>query len=302
MEYRKSFPCVWSSRTDTTIITEGRAMRIFRLSFLLLFLAQGSSALAGMAMDLDYACFRGRDSLVYVEVFASVQRSQLDYVPADSGLAARFRLILTMTLDGGATAYDTLHGFDVVADSAELKAGQFFPYVFAFYMKPGIYEAQAILENAEGEVHERKALALSIEPIRDDSLAMSDIELACHVEKTDEASRFWKNGLRVLPNPVRFYGTQLPLFYYYCELYNFRYSPDFPDSFLIHRQLRAAETGTVVRRLPPCTKKKVGATAVEADGFPITTLSTGTYVFELRVTDLYNNDIAEKNKKFWIYR
>ncbi|MBM3324300.1 MAG: GWxTD domain-containing protein [Calditrichaeota bacterium] len=277
-------------------------MRSFRIAFLLILLAQGSSALAGMAIDLDYACFRGRDTLVYVEVYASVQRSQLDYVPIDSGLAARFRLIVTVALDGGAVACDTLHGLDIVADSSELKVGQFFPYVSAFYMKPGVYQAQAILENAAGVIREQKGLPLSVEPIRDDSLTMSDLELACLVEKTDEVSRFWKNGLRVLPNPVRFYGTQLPLFYYYCELYNFRYSPDSPDSFLIQRQIRAAETGTVVRRLPACTKKKAGPTAVEADAFPITTLSTGTYVFDLQVTDLYTNVTSEMSKKFWIYR
>jgi GWxTD domain-containing protein len=277
-------------------------MRISELFYLLLFLAPAPVAFAGMAIDLDYACFRGQDSLVYVEVFASIQRSQLQYLPQDSSLVARFQLILAMSFDSVTVTSDTLDGFDSVNDSTDLKLGQFFPYVFAFYMKPGVYHAEATLENADGKVSDRKALSLSVNPFREDSLDISDIELACDIEKTKQASRFWKNGLRVLPNPVRFYGMELPLFYYYCELYNFKYFPDFPDSFVINRQIRAAETGTIVRELPSHTKKKAGTTAVEADGFPITTLSTGTYIFEIRVTDLYDNAIAEKSKKFWVFR
>ncbi len=277
-------------------------MRFTGFVLLLSLLGQARQAGAGLAIDLDYACFRGRDSLVYVELFASVQRSQLAYAQTDSGLAARFRLVVNVVQGSEVVTSDTLHGNDMVADSSELRSGQFFPYVFAFYMKPGRYEAQAILEDEMSGVSERKTLATVIEQVPADSLAVSDIELACLVEKTGEVSRFWKNGLRVLPNPVQFYGSQLPIFYYYCELYNFKFFPDAPDSFMIHRQIRAAETGTVVRTLPARLKKKAGATAVEADGFPITTLSTGTYNFEVRVTDLYDNCVTERSKKFWIYR
>jgi GWxTD domain-containing protein len=283
-------------------IIRGVAMRSASFLFLLALLARSPRGEAGLAIDLDYACFRGQDSLVYVEIYTSVQRSQLIYFPTDSGFATQFRLVLNVERGGEAIASDTLQGSDTAADSNEFRSGQFFPHVFAFYMKPGQYEAQAVLESESAETAERKALSVAVKPIREDSLAVSDIELACNVEKTDEMSRFWKNGLRVLPNPVRFYGTQLPLFYYYCELYNLRFSPDSPDSFLVHRQIRTAETGEVVRSLPSRVKKKAGTTAVEADGFPITTLSTGTYNFEIRVTDLYDNCVAQMTKKFWVYR
>lgn len=280
----------------------GFVMRFWKFFPLIFSLWHAGPLLAGQAVDLDYACFRGRDSLLYVEVFASIQRSQLPYVETDSGLVTRFRFALEMALDGEPTAWDTLHAFDTVTDSSELRAGQFFPHVFALYMKPGHYDACVTLVNQIGQVIDRETLALDVVSIPEDSLAVSDIELACLVEKSDEVSRFWKNGLRILPNPIRFYGTQLPLFYYYCELYNFRFSPDFPDSFLVERQIRAAETGTVARKFPPQVKKKVGTTAVETDGFPVTTLHTGTYILEIRVTDLYNNAVAERAAKFWIYR
>jgi GWxTD domain-containing protein len=276
-------------------------MRLCRLFGLLLFL-QGGLSFAGLAIDLDYASFRGRDSLVYVEVYASVQRSQLAHTEVDSGLVSRFRLALDIDLDGKPLVTDTLHGFDAVADEKELKAGQFFPHVFAFYMRPGQYGARATLIDETGKAVERKTLALDVRLIPEDSLTISDIELACAIERTDEVSRFWKNGLHVLPNPIRFFGTQLPLFYYYCELYNFKFSEDFPDSFLVQRQIRSAESGTIARTLPSRTKEKVGTTAVETDGFPITTLRTGTYILEIRVTDLFDNSVAEQAKKFWIYR
>lgn len=277
-------------------------MRFFKFFTLLFFLLEGGVSVAGLAIDLDYACFRGRDSLVYVEVYTSVQRSQLSRTEADSGFISRFRVVLEIELEGKPFVSDTLHGFDMVVNESELRAGQFFPHVFAFYMRPGRYGARATLADETGKAIERRAYTLDVRWIPDDSLTISDIELACLVKRTDEVSRFWKNGLHILPNPIRFFGTQLPLFYYYCELYNFKFFPDIPDSFLVRRQIRSAETGAIARELPSRVKPKVGTTAVESDGFPITTLRTGTYILEIQVTDLYDNAVAAKTTKFWIYR
>ncbi len=277
-------------------------MRYVKSSTLLILLWSVQQLFAGLAIDLDHACYRGRDSLMYVEIFASVQCSQLPYVETDTALVAEFQLILELVLHDETIASDTLHGFDALPDTSTLKPGQFFPHLFAFYMKPGSYEARATLKDEIGALIERMTLHLNVVFIPEDSLSISDIELACHIEMTAETTRFWKNGMLVLPNPVKFYGTQLPLFYYYCELYNFHFSAEAPDSFLVERQIRSAETGEITRSFPPRKKQKVGTTAVEADGFPISVLRTGTYLFQIKVTDLYDNRIAWKQKKFWIYR
>ena len=277
-------------------------MRYVKASTLLILLWSAQQLFAGLAIDLDHACYRGRDSLMYVEVFTSVQRSQLHYVKTDTAFVTEFQLILELVHHSETIASDTLHGFDTITDENKLKPGQFFPHLFAFYMRPGHYEARATLKDETGTLIERKTLPLEVKFIPEDSLSISDLELACHIEMTEETTRFWKNGLQVLPNPVKFYGTQLPLFYYYSELYNFHFSPETPDSFLVERQIRSTETGKIARSFPPRKKQKVGTTAVEADGFPISVLRTGTYLFEIKVTDLYDNRVAQKQKKFWVYR
>ncbi|MBU1708217.1 GWxTD domain-containing protein [bacterium] len=277
-------------------------MRYVKASALLVLLWSSQHLFAGLAIDLDHATYRGRDSLMYVEVFTSVQRSQLHYVKTDSAFIAEFQLALELILQGEVIVADTLFGFDMINDENKLKPGQFFPHLFAFYMRPGYYEARATLKDETGALIERKTLPMEVKFIPEEILSISDIELACHIQMTDEPTRFWKNGLQVLPNPVKFYGTQLPLFYYYCELYTFHFSAEVPDSFLVERQIRSAETGEIARTFPPRKKQKVGTTAVEADGFPISVLRTGTYVFEIKVTDLYDNRTAWKKKKFWIYR
>ena len=277
-------------------------MRTIKASTLLILLWSAQQLFAGLAIDLDHACYRGRDSLMYVEVYASIQRSQLPYARTDTAFVAEFQLALELLLRGDVIAADTLYGFDTITDTSEMKSGQFFPHLFAFYIKPGRYEARATLKDDTGALIERKTLPVKVDFIGEDSLSMSDIELACRVKKTDQKTRFWKNGLQVLPNPVNFYGTQLPLFYYYCEFYNFHFVPDASDSFLVDRQIRSAETGEIIRKFPPRKKQKVGTTAVEADGFPIAVLRTGTYLFQIKVTDLYDNRFASQEKKFWVYR
>ena len=75
-------------------------MRTIKASTLLILLWSAQQLFAGLAIDLDHACYRGRDSLMYVEVYASIQRSQLPYARTDTAFVAEFQLALELLLRG----------------------------------------------------------------------------------------------------------------------------------------------------------------------------------------------------------
>lgn len=50
-------------------------------------------------------------------------------------------------------------------------------------------------------------------------LTVSDIELSVQLGKASSQNKFTKNGLQVVPNPLRMYGVNLPVLSIYAEIY-----------------------------------------------------------------------------------
>lgn len=259
-------------------------------------------ARAGYLLDMDAAAFRADDSLCYVEIYMSIQRSSLHYQSNDSGMTAEFFVQLAVLQDTQVVLADTFYALDEL-DSAQASgtAGQFFTHIFRFFIQPGGYGLRASLYQY-GIQRDDLRETLKIPAYRLDSLQVSSIELGTHMEFTDEESRYVKNGVRMIPNPTRFFGIKLPLFYYYAEVYGLDFSEALPDSYLVVRRVLDAETGQSVRSDVHKLYPTRGSTAVIADGFPVSALRTGTYVLELSVSSLRSGRSTAARKKFWTYR
>jgi GWxTD domain-containing protein len=257
----------------------------------------------GTALDLDHACFRAQDSLGFVEVFAAIQRSSLVYhVTADSE-TAEFAVILQVLRDSVAVMSDTFHAVDVIDTTGDRGApGQFFAHVFQFIMIPGDYGLRAELVQAGAPPEGLATDSVVVRPFDGDSLQVSDIELGSKLEFTDKTSPMTKNGVMIVPNPTRFFGTQLPLLFYYAECYGLEHDSTSVDSFTVTRRVLDAQGGTAARPESVKTRKVVGESAVIADGFPVATLRTGTYLLEIEVKSLRSGKSALVRKKFWTYR
>jgi GWxTD domain-containing protein len=259
---------------------------------------------AGYTLDLDYACFRANDTISYVEVYTSVQRANLTYQVTPQGLAADFHVALDVLQGSTVALSDTFWARDEVDTVQEPgpPSGQFFAHVFRIMMRPGTYGLRASLFQSSPEARDMVTDTLRVPYFLNDSLHLSDIELGTRMEFGADSSRFVKNGVLLIPNPTRFYGTQLPLFYFYAEAYGLDYDSSRTDSYVVARRILDAESGRPVRPDVRKTHRAAGNSAVLADGFPVTTLRTGTYYLELQVTSLRSGQTAAAHKKFWTYR
>jgi len=265
-------------------------------------MAVWGTCLAGTTVDLDHAVFRANDSLSYVEVFASVQRAHLRYADIGDSSRAAFVLKLDVLLDTNVVLSDTFIAVDAVVKTERPSRGQFFPHVFRFVMKPGTYELRASLFQDEAELRDVSVDTVGVRVFKADVLTLSDVELGCRMEHSDEPSQFAKNGILVLPNPTRFYGTDLPMFYYYAEVYGLGFDSSAADSYSVTHRILYAENGAPARPEIRRTHPVVGSSLVVVDGFPVSTLRTGTYEFELVVTSLKTGQSVQTRKKFWTYR
>ena len=258
---------------------------------------------AGSLLDLDHASFRAGDTLGFVEVYSSVQRSGLIYTARADTMTAGFRIVLDVTQNGKSVLADTFAAQDV-RDTSEQQsaAGQFFVHVFRFVMRPGHYGLRAALYQQEPEPRDNASDSVIVGALSDTSLHLSDIELGSHIEFTKETSPLVKNGVRLIPNPTGFFGTELPLMYYYAEAYGMDFDSARVDSYTVVRRVLDAESGQAVRPDVPKNYPTRGRSVVIADGFPISTLRTGTYYLELEVQNSRTGRVISARKKFWTYR
>jgi GWxTD domain-containing protein len=261
------------------------------------------AAFAESVVDLDYACFKGDSSVSYVEIYASVQRDGLHYIPYGDSLRAAFEMILLIEQQGETMLSDTFFGVDVAFEQDSLKSGQFFPHVFQYFIKPGVYQLRASLyQNSEltGRVQKKE---LQARIFGADEFTLSDIQLGCGLDRSDDSeSQYVKNGFRILPNPTTFFGTQLPMFYCYAEVYGLVFDSTKVDSFKVFRSILRADSDLPARTETQKVYMKTAETAVITDGFPVYTLQTGSYKLKLRVLDFSTGLMTETVKRFFCYR
>ena len=267
-------------------------------------LALTQACQAGSVLDMESASFRADDSLGYVEVYTAIQRTGLTYSHSGDSLSADFQVILDILKANEVAMSDTFKARDVVdtAESHANVAGQYFTHAFRFVMLAGTYGLRASLFQGGAEVGDVVNTTLVVPRYTMDSLRVSDIELGSKLDFVKEKSPFVKNGVLLIPNPTGFFGTKLPLFYYYLEAYDLDFDSARVDSYVVYQRVLDAETSKMVRPESSRQHRAAGKTAVIADGFPVTTLRTGTYYIELEVKSLRSGRSTMTRKKFWTFR
>ena len=261
------------------------------------------SACAASIVALDAACFRGSDDNTFVEVYSSIQRDGLKYVLAADTLRADFTMILAVDFLGETILADTFSGTDIAVHRDSIQAGQFFPHVFQYFIKPGDYQLRAALYQDSTLLEEPVSKSIIVRSFPEGDYSLSDIQIGCGMEYTDDQhSQFVKNGIRILPNATRFYGTQMPVFYYYLEAYGLAFDSSGHDSVGVFRTIVREENDLPARKETERVFRKSGSSAVFSDGFPVYTLTTGSYRLKLRVLDYATGATLEAQKRFFCYR
>ncbi len=141
---------------------------------------------------------------------------------------------------------------------------------------------------------------LKINPILTKNFALSDIQLCSNIiENSDnQGSFFYKNTYETYPNPSNVYGEQLPILFYYIELYDLQKGELKNDLKLISKVLDAqgkekySKTKFIQRRYN---------SIVEVGAINITKYSSGTYTLAIYLIDSLNNFGLVSSKKFYVF-
>ncbi|MBN1348030.1 GWxTD domain-containing protein [candidate division KSB1 bacterium] len=253
--------------------------------------------------NLSTAQFRGAQNMTCLEIYISLSREALTFVPDEEvNLKAAFTVSIQIHQGDSLINERTWNNVTHAKDDSEIVKNQQLFAQSAFHLVPGDYRFSITVLDMYSDKQKKKVFDHAIISFAEENLSMSEIEFCVSLRKDTQKNQFYKNGYHIVPNPTSFFGTGLAILYFYSEIYNLKYTgPDDTSKYAVQRQILDSQ-GKVARDYGEKIKSKPGHSAVEIGGVNIITQKSGTYFFNIKVTDLATNEIAETKRKFFIYR
>ena len=248
---------------------------------------------------VDAASFAGlgRGDSSYVEIYRMIGRDGLLFEEREGGLLARFQVQATLSdLEGEVHAREVRQERSFAGAPDEIRTGQFLFGAYGFVVPPGIYilDTEVVDEGSGAFAAFEDTLVVRRYPA--DLLALSDLELAVSIVADSSHGEFVKNGLKVVPNPLGAYGAEIPVLYFYAEVYGLSGEGTYTAQYFI-----IDSAGEVYKSFPAKTRKKPGATSVEVGGINIAAFPPGEYLLHLTVADDADGRPVASEKRFWVW-
>lgn len=272
--------------------------------FVLLFAGSAFSQLAvraPMRLDVDYARFRGNDTLVFVEFYYGVPERVLTYTATENGFRGAINVDLIMR-DGDQILFaDRWRVPHVVNDTATHTLTRNLTGVTNVALRQGNYNCEMRLFDETATDHsDTIRFPLKVVGFETDRDQLSDIEFCTSIRQIppDSLNIFFKNTLEVIPNPSGLFGDGVPTLFYYVEAYNLLSTQS--DVYRT-RVLIIDGIGKEVFRQER-EKKRQYESSVEIGTVDLRKFHGGAYLMKFELTDSVKGTLASATKKFFVYR
>lgn len=261
-----------------------------------------SASFAKEFFYVDYSCFRtADDSKTRTEIYISIP---IYYLEFDKGLSSTFSIKVFVYDKDKIIAEDKWKQKYTIAKEEDKYSGAEIPVMSELLLPPGYYRLTVEVEDINSdkqidmlEVPQDSKMFMIAK--FEDKFSMSTIQLASRIitDKPDEKSEFFKQGVIILPNPSKIFGTNRPFLYYYTELYGLK-----KDENIEYQWSISTTEGVQVKTGSAENKKSSGNSLVVADRIAIPNLKTGAYNLSLKITNKTTGKVIEGKNNFYIYR
>lgn len=277
--------------------------KIVLVLFLLSMYNNGFSQQQLQALAVDFCQYKMKDNLVYLEIYYSVLRSDLKYQRKDDGYQAAALIRTYITRDNQGMLVDSLVITDFVKSLDEIKNTQKFAQQSIAQVESGDYQLICQLIDLVRKKSIVVKDSLKIRAFPENRLSISDIEFASIIApQNPPENAFDKNGLRVVPDASRIYGSGFEEFYYYAEVYNLEFDETSKSSTFHADYLVTNDSGEIVKHVSGAPLKKLGNSAVINGKFEIDDLRSGFYNFKIEISDDATGKTVSNSKRFYVYR
>ncbi len=251
---------------------------------------------------VDYSCFRtADDSKTRTDIYISIPVIYLEF---DNSLTSLFAISVYIYDGNKLVKEDKWKQKYIIGNESEKYSGAEIPVLSKLELPPGYYKLVVEVEDLNAgkkidtlEVPQESKMFMVA--AFSDKFSISTIQLASRIitDKPDEKSEFYRQGVVILPNPSKVFGTTRPFLYYYLELYGLNEDDEIEYTWTIS----SAETDEV-KKGDMQLKKSPGRSLVLADRISVPVLKTGSYDLSVKITNKTSGKTIEGRNNFYMYR
>jgi len=268
----------------------------------ILMLILSASVFAKDFFYVDYSCFRTfDDSKTRTDIYISIPIAYLDF---DKEMTSLFSMKVFIYDGEKLVTQDMWKQKYKITSEADKYSGAEIPVLSKLELAPGYYRLVIEVEDLNtGKVIDRLEVPQESKMFMvasfEEKFSLSTIQLASRIitEDPDEKSEFFRQGVIILPNPSKIFGTSRPFLYYYTEVYGLEPG----DEVEYNWEISSAETGES-KKGESTKKTSPGRSLVLADRIAVPVLKTGSYDFILTVKNTRTGSSIEGKNNFYMYR
>lgn len=280
--------------------------KLFCLLLLLWFAGTGSAfaqgAPGGPVFWMATYAFPETDSTCLVEVFYSITRASLEYRNRQGFLSASATIDQAILRGDSVIFRSSLSIRDTVSSAAEIKGGQRILEFRRFRVRVSRYAFSATLQDANSGLSRTIVDTVDARPYRKNELVGSDLILTSRLASAPEpTSAYWRNGLEVVPNVSRVYGTGLERLGFYGEVYGLRKRSDGLACYSMDVRVNDAYGSTPVRYSGRSHLVEGTSCAIHG-ALDLSEFTGGTYLLTVTVHDCVTGDSLEFHSYFHVVR
>ena len=252
-------------------------------------------------ISADYASFYATDSTAFVQVYLSIYQGNLSYQKNKDGrFVASFATKVDVS-DKDKMVSQLSHRYqNTTSDTTNFNRFNQFVDVFNMELPYGKYKAAVQMLDNNSSL--RGEYILDLETIKlQKNIFFSDIELCTEIKRDTTRNMFFKNGLRVVPNPRSTYDVLQPMLYYYVEINHLPFSAG-QDHFYTFEYSITNSKGDTIKSKAPVRKKVIGSTLVEAGGLNVIALPKGNYFLNMKAIESESSFAVSGRKKLRVYK
>jgi GWxTD domain-containing protein len=282
----------------------GMILRVAGLSILIGLTAGYSQITRGgqISLDTDFSRYRANQDWTYLEVDLSFSRANFEYRKIGDAYQADFLINLKLSIGDSLVSTLNKHMVDRTQSIDSSITDKSLYSIFSFFLKKGKYRIQASVKDSTSHKTGWSEKEVDIEPFSWTSLDLSDIDLSNQIVSDTSKNIFVKNGYRITPNVNGLYGIELPVLYYYTEIYNLSPKNTGKDSTYSVQISIQGLNNQGIKKMPLKTSVRHASSLVDVGMVRVSELSSGPYSFIVGVTDNGNGNQVQKDKTFYIYR
>ena len=270
--------------------------------FLILILTVNLVAQKKINVDIDYSRFRFDDSTGYLEIYYGFHQNELKPVKTNNKFLVN-GIINVEIKEKGIGKQIVNKSWQVIneLDSDLESTGKVLNGVLSFQLYFNIYDCKIKASDAnDSSAFDSLSFTVEISPLPEKRISISDIELSSSIKNPYHKSNsfFIKNNYEIIPNPGIIYGENLPVLYFYYELYNLKKFAQTDYLKLIYK-LSDYKDHTIYEKTKYLTT--ANQSIAEVGAINILKFPSGAYSLHIDVLDTVSNNYVYNSKKFFIY-